>query len=165
VGRDDPALDVTAALLSYAQQSAGQLFRGHPLCGYLLKSRSPSCGMGSTPLFDAAGREFATGSGIQARYFQTELPWLVFQEECALTGESGAQRFDLQCRLVFDAMHAGRAPLEALHRHYRFLIDILPERDQRRLAAATAGSHGQYLALLHAACRPLPDERLLDLFL
>jgi uncharacterized protein YbbK (DUF523 family) len=165
VGRDDPILDATAALRNYAERSARELCNEHSLCGYLWKSRSPSCGLGSTPLFDNAGREMGVGSGIQADYFQTELPWLACSEETALGESTAAQRFILQCRLVFDVLYASAAPLTALHSHYQFLTHAFSADDQMLLAtAAAAGARANYLATLHTACRRLQIEQLLDLF-
>ncbi|MEE2733038.1 MAG: DUF523 domain-containing protein [Pseudomonadota bacterium] len=50
VGRDDPERDVTGRL-----RTMGQIVgRTYPaLCGYILQSRSPSCGYHSTPIFNA----------------------------------------------------------------------------------------------------------------
>lgn len=49
VGRDDPERDVTERLKTMARV----VTKAYPdLCGYILQSRSPSCGFGTTPLFD-----------------------------------------------------------------------------------------------------------------
>ena len=47
-GRDDPALDVTDQILAFCEQRIPQLAA---LSGFIFKSRSPSCGLGSAPLF------------------------------------------------------------------------------------------------------------------
>jgi len=122
-GRDDDRLDVTEPLRRYAEQSARTLRAQHFLCGYLFKSRSPSCGVNSAPLLDSTGKNIGTANGIQADYFQRELPWLVYCEESALGDERNSLRFILQCRLVFDVLHAGAVPLTELQQHYYFLIE------------------------------------------
>lgn len=166
LGRDDPTLDVSAALRAYAATSEQQLRSEHTLCGYLFKSRSPSCGVNSTPLFAPDGSALGYTSGIQAAHFQARLPWLVFCEEGELTEREAAWRFVLQCRLVFDLVHAGAAtPLALLHRHYGFLVGNLPAA--RRTALGMLAEQEQrphYLAQLHAACGEMTAAGLLDLF-
>ncbi len=60
VGRDDPERDVTARLRSMGRIVA----RTYPeLCGYILQSRSPSCGFGTTPIFNADQSDILRGDG------------------------------------------------------------------------------------------------------
>jgi uncharacterized protein YbbK (DUF523 family) len=59
VGRNDPAIDITNRLLEYSRE----IHLDH-LSGMVLKSRSPSCGLGSTPLFDGDHREIRKVSGL-----------------------------------------------------------------------------------------------------
>lgn len=164
-GRDDPDLDVTDALRSHAARSLRRLRRDLPLCGCLWKSRSPSCGLDSTPLFDQGGRQIGYTSGIQAQRFRQRLPWLAHCEDTALTSAQDAQRFIWQCRLVFDVMYAGRTALPALHRHYGFLLDLLSEDDRRALGQLAVGQRRRrYLATLHDASRNVATEELLEPF-
>ena len=63
LGRDQEDIDVTAALLHFAET----IQRVHPqLCGYILQSRSPSCGFGTTPIFNEDKKEIRVGSGLVA---------------------------------------------------------------------------------------------------
>lgn len=165
LGRDDPTLDVTQALADFARTSAAQLVATQSVCGYIFKSRSPSCGLGSTPLFDSAGMRTDTTSGIQAAHFQRQLPWLSYCEETDLLDRLSARVFELRCRLVFDWMHAGTVTLAARHRHYRFLQTRLAtsERDILDHCARTDDSIG-YLIALQRGCTQLPKEQLLTLF-
>ena len=76
-GRDAPHTDVTARL----ETVADILIRVYPhLCGYILQSRSPSCGLGTTPVFDPSGQQVdSAGSGILAarlRACRPDLPLL-----------------------------------------------------------------------------------------
>lgn len=163
-GRDDADLDVTRQLQTFAHASVAQ-FNAQTLCGYLWKSRSPSCGFGSTPLFDPAGGQIGITSGIQAAHFQRTLPWLSYCEEADLTDRPTALTFVLRCRMVFDWMYAGAAQLAAQHRHYHFLIDRLDRNEQALLARlAATGDRGNYLTALQQSCARLPAEQLLDLF-
>jgi uncharacterized protein YbbK (DUF523 family) len=157
LGRDDPSLDVTQALADFARTSAADLVGGGALCGYLLKSRSPSCGLDSTPLFTADGTQLGTTSGIQATHFQSRLPWLSYCEETHLIDREAALAFELRCRLVFDWLYAGDTPLEDLLRHYRPLLT--------RLAPPIASpAKTACLAALQRSCAQLPPARLLELF-
>jgi uncharacterized protein YbbK (DUF523 family) len=162
VGRDDPALDVTEALAGFARASLKELATTEagvgaagPLCGYLLKSRSPSCGLGSTPLFDRNGVAIGTASGVQAAHFQTTLPWLSYREETDLIDRESALAFELRCRIVFDWLHAGDAGLPQLLQHYRSLFE--------RLAIEPHPSAKTALAALQRSCAQLPPARLLDI--
>jgi uncharacterized protein YbbK (DUF523 family) len=47
-GRDDPALDITAIMKHYCNTKVAEL---NQLAGFIFKSRSPSCGLNSTPVF------------------------------------------------------------------------------------------------------------------
>lgn len=166
LGRDDPALDVTAELQRFAQQSLTLISHQHQLCGYLWKSRSPSCGFGSTPIFNAAGIEFDRGSGIHASHFQRQLPHLSYCEETELTAENPTLAFILRCRIVFDALYATRAPLSDLHRHYIFLHENFDHRTTESLEKLTAEDHREsYLATLLSGCRQLSEKLLLQLFI
>ncbi len=77
VGVENPRLDVTKKLAAYGRAQARRLDH---LDGYLFKSRSPSCGAGSTPVFTARGR-VTRGRGIYANAFLAAQPWLPVEEE------------------------------------------------------------------------------------
>jgi uncharacterized protein YbbK (DUF523 family) len=157
-GRDDPTLDVTAALTTFARMSSTNLPAAGPLCGYLLKSRSPSCGLDSTPLFAANGVQIGTTSGIQAAHFQSRLPWLSYCEETTLDDRTAALAFELRCRLVFDWLHAVDTPAVALQRHYQALLQRLEP------PAPIPMDRNGFLTALQCACAKLPPAQLLELF-
>lgn len=166
LGRDNPALDVTAMLQQFAQQSLTHISSQHQLCGYLWKSRSPSCGFGSTPIFTADGIENDRGSGIHAAYFQRQLPHLSYGEETELTAENSALAFILRCRIVFDVLHATRASLSDLHRHYIFLHENFDRQTAVNLEKLIAENYREgYLAALLVGCRQMPETLLLRLFI
>lgn len=164
LGRDDKQLDATQALTAFADIAVARLAESR-VCGYLLKSRSPSCGLHSTPLFDAAGMQIGTTSGIQAAHCESRLPWLAYCEETDLVDRSSAEAFALRCRLVFDWLHAGSAPLATLYRHYRFLIDRCDAHAQERLVQhLAADDRHASLCELQRHCEQLPPVQLLALF-
>ncbi len=166
LGRDDKTLDVTEALHHFAAQSLPSLMRDHRLCGYIWKSRSPSCGFGSTPVFDRAGTPTDYRSGIHAAHFQRHLPYLSYVDETDLTTATATLAFILRCRLVFDIMYATAAPLRELHRHYAFLRAQFSADERHTLEEINAGeAKSEYLTALLRGCRQMPENELLELFI
>ena len=165
LGRENRRLDVTLALQNFAALSSQQLMNDYSLCGYLWKSRSPSCGLGSTPLFSADGIEISRTSGIQAEYFRRNLPHLNYCEDAALETADAAFGFVLRCRLVFDLLYASSAPLRALHRHYTFLHERfdIGIADKLSQLSSTNDKTG-YLAAFMEGCSQIPEDVLLELF-
>jgi uncharacterized protein YbbK (DUF523 family) len=92
---DAPHIDVTSAL-----QQANQRWRADqrrtPVAA-ILKARSPSCGVGSTPIHNSSGDIIATGSGIFAQYLQDQLPQLPSFDENAIASIEQCQRFVIGC--------------------------------------------------------------------
>lgn len=179
LGRDDPALDVTSLLSIHAEQSVDSLQRHFGLCGYLWKSRSPSCGLGSTPLFDTSNHPIANVSGIQAARIREYLPWLAMAEDTDCAHAEGRARFLLQCRFVSELLWSDQSTqteasdaaqayhhLREWHAHYAFLHQRFPTDTSQALAEAVlTGDRHHYLALLHRACANEKAEHLLGLFL
>lgn len=77
-GVDDPSRDVTARLMAYAETVAPKL-RG--VSGYILKSRSPSCGLERVAVHDPRGRPVGLASGVYAGRLLALLPALPFEDE------------------------------------------------------------------------------------
>lgn len=166
LGRNDRALDVTSALQTFAERSLPQLLNTHQLCGYLWKSRSPSCGFNSTPIFDENGDEIGRGSGIQAACFQHHLPHLSYCEETALHTENDIAIFILRCRLVFDVLYAAAASLTALHQHYSYVHENFDDSIAGNLRAlSVAGHRTDYLTTLLSGCRQISQDKLLGFFI
>lgn len=165
LGRDDATLDVTEALYKFARGALSDA-RTQRLCGYIWKSKSPSCGMGSTPVIDAQGHAAGRSSGIQAAHFLRDLPWLSYCEETELAGVASIARFILRCRLVFDLTEAlGNSPLSALDRHYHFLHERFDATRRTELESSREqGNIENYLTAFQHGCGHLVDEELLDLF-
>ena len=83
--------DMTEAMVSWAEKRLDELAKDG-LSGFILKSRSPSCGVGSTPLFGEAG-EVDTVSGIFARMLIKRFPLLPVTDEARLTGPGEREDF------------------------------------------------------------------------
>ena len=80
-GRDDPGLDVTEALHAYCTARPAELGL---LSGFVFKSRSPSCGLDSTPVFIDGRCVTESGRGLFARAMTRGYPRLPVIEETGL---------------------------------------------------------------------------------
>lgn len=80
-GRDNPALDITERMQNYCQNKIPLLGE---LDGFILKSRSPSCGLHSTPVFIDGQLITETASGVFARALCSAYPALPMLEETQL---------------------------------------------------------------------------------
>ncbi|MCB1802131.1 MAG: DUF1722 domain-containing protein [Gammaproteobacteria bacterium] len=78
VGVADPSIDVTDALEDFALNSAAQM---RDISGYVLMSKSPSCGMERVKLYAHSGHAAKKGVGVYARVLMEALPNLPFEEE------------------------------------------------------------------------------------
>ena len=78
VGVKNPDLDVTERLRTFAHQTVHQLGE---VSGYVLKSKSPSCGMERVKLYGDKGMASSHGVGIHAGVVLRSLPNLPVEEE------------------------------------------------------------------------------------
>ncbi|MFQ5487161.1 MAG: DUF523 domain-containing protein [Gammaproteobacteria bacterium] len=77
----NPEHDVTALLERQVRCRVAAL---EGVSGFILKSRSPSCGIEDVPVFDEAGRQVAQGSGLFVRYLMSVYPALPLAAEVQL---------------------------------------------------------------------------------
>ena len=77
-GRDDDSLDVTLILQDYSEQKMPDL---NDLSGFIFKSRSPSCGLNSTPVYIDNQAISLSSRGIFARALTRTFPELPVIEE------------------------------------------------------------------------------------
>jgi uncharacterized protein YbbK (DUF523 family) len=118
LGRDEASLDVSGHLIAYRQSSCSDL-SAQLISGYIFKSRSPSCGLHSTPVFDDKGQLLHLSSGLQADYFQRQMPWLVFREETQLLETNACQHFLWLCKVNSECQQAiERDELPGFQLHY-----------------------------------------------
>jgi uncharacterized protein YbgA (DUF1722 family)/uncharacterized protein YbbK (DUF523 family) len=78
VGVKIKSLDVTDQLRDYGREMAGRLA---DISGYILKSKSPSCGMKRVKLYAANGQMSKAGTGIYAAEIMRTKPLLPVEEE------------------------------------------------------------------------------------
>ena len=82
VGVKDVSLDVTDKLAAYGRRQSCQL---DDLCGYVFKSKSPSCGMERVKIYQRGNIPAKSGRGIYAEAFLAGQPWLPAEEEGRLS--------------------------------------------------------------------------------
>jgi len=75
----DKSIDVTGALLRFGRRAGTEL---NDISGYILKSKSPSCGMERVKIYPAAGgRASKSGVGLYVTGFRERHPLLPMEEE------------------------------------------------------------------------------------
>jgi uncharacterized protein YbbK (DUF523 family) len=102
-GVEDLQLDVTTALETAARGFCADNLEN--LSGFILKSRSPSCGLASTPVHGQSGAPLHLGSGVFAARLRSSAPWLPMVEETALNNPHRCVRFLSACAMVARYRH------------------------------------------------------------
>ncbi|MCJ7765902.1 MAG: DUF523 domain-containing protein, partial [Thiovulaceae bacterium] len=78
---DKSHIDVTAAL----KRQTHKMMEAHPDADIIvLKSKSPSCGLGTTPVLNESRDEVKKGNGVAAALFSKQFPGKVFDENSFL---------------------------------------------------------------------------------
>lgn len=89
-GRDDPAIDVTDIMQKYCTTKPDELKH---LSGFIFKSRSPSCGLNSTPVFINKKCVTEYSRGIFAKNLCKTYPNLPVIEDSELKNKNRLDRF------------------------------------------------------------------------
>ncbi len=89
-GRDDPERDVTGLMQAYCSTRPAELAQ---LCGFVFKSRSPSCGLHSAPVFIDGKCVTETSRGLFARAMTERYRLLPAIEQNELEDRGHYQRF------------------------------------------------------------------------
>ncbi len=89
-GVTDSDHDISDRLQAYAREQSEVLMT---CAGLILKSRSPSCGLGSTPLFNEQNEPIGKTNGLFAAALQNGLPELLMVEESALSTDNDIRVF------------------------------------------------------------------------
>jgi len=97
IGVNDRETDVTASLQTYGRQQATHV---RAFCGYIFKSRSPSCGISDTDIL--SDHAISAGPGIYAREIIHALPYLPAIDEVQL---DQAEKKDNFLERVFSLAH------------------------------------------------------------
>lgn len=85
-------IDHTDAMGEYAARRVAQLASAN-LSGYVLKAKSPSCGLHDVSVHDDAGAMTATGTGLFAAALRAALPELPVEDELRLEDPGAREAF------------------------------------------------------------------------
>ncbi len=120
--------DWTTEMRQYIKGRVNQL-AGDDLCGYIFKSKSPSCGLGRVPVYTEVGSGQARhGSGLFADAFIEKFPWVPTEDEGRLNDPKIRENFivrvfsfnRLQTSLLQKKAHHGT--LVKFHTRHKFLL-------------------------------------------
>ena len=137
VGVKDPTLDVTSRLQDYAAQ---QKDSHAGLCGYILKSNSPSCGMERVKVY-TGNQPHRNGFGIYAQEMMRNNPLLPVEEEGRL-GDPGLRANFIQRVYVYyrwqQLLAEGLTAQSLMRFHARHKLIIMSHADYRELGQLLA---------------------------
>ena len=89
LGVDEGGLDVTVDLERFSSKIIARL----DVAGFILKSRSPSCGKIDTAIHDMDGRVIGQGSGLFVHALRHAFPFLPLEDERVLENEGAREGF------------------------------------------------------------------------
>jgi len=97
IGRDDKQLDVTDKLNNYSNTKVQSLYN---LSGYVFKTRSPSCGVNSTPVFSLQGEITKFANGVFVNALQKHYPQMPVIDDAEFADKTKLEQFILQAKEV-----------------------------------------------------------------
>ncbi|MGC9350695.1 MAG: YbgA family protein [Sulfurovum sp.] len=155
VQNNKSAEDLTEALTNASEEELGKIDE-HPLCGIILKSKSPSCGLGSAVLYRLNGYAEKKGSGIFAQMCQKKFPLLPIEEEGRLQDPWLRENFIMQLFAYhdFETFKASQPTMKALvafHQSYKFMLQSKDDQSYRELGNIAANRYGHTFEELLAA--------------
>jgi len=135
VGSKDRSLDVTEQLAAFG---VAQTLRFEGLSGYILKSKSPSCGMARVPVTSPKGMPAKVGVGIYARVLMERLPLLPVEEEGRLNDPVLRENFVTRVYVYhrWQQLRAGKikaAQLIDFHSRQKYLVMAHSQAAYQRL--------------------------------
>jgi len=141
------AEDHTGTMRAWARERVAGLGAAG-LAGYVLKSRSPSCGLRTVPVHDASGQPIGAASGLFASALARGLPQLPLAEETELEDPAALTQF-LRRAFFYRRWQQRQEPLLPFHRRHRALLLASGAAATRRLdrQLAVAEGDGEDLAV------------------
>jgi uncharacterized protein YbgA (DUF1722 family)/uncharacterized protein YbbK (DUF523 family) len=141
VGVQDGTLDVTAALERFARHTVHDL---RDVSGYILKSKSPSCGMARVRLHGQQGGR-KTAAGIHAREIMARLPELPVEEEGRLTDPVLRENFVSRVYTYRRWQRLSAKGLVAFHAGHKYLVMAHSQAACQRLGRLLSNLKGMHL--------------------
>lgn len=134
--------DLTEPMQRFSERRVQELAR-QELDGYILKSKSPSCGMQRVKVYREPGRPPRMGRGVFAEALQRRLPHLPVEEEGRLNDPRLRERFIVRVFCHWRWRHAAREPFElerlvGFHTRHKLLLMSRSEPHMRELGRLVA---------------------------
>ena len=140
-------IDHTDAMREFAERRVAELARAG-LSGYVLKAKSPSCGLHGVSIYDEAGAVSASGVGLFAAALRAGLPDLPVEDEASLADPAIREAF-LQRAMAYDRGERTLTPVRLVP-----VVHVGPEGVTRATDAAAAEEpldvrlHGKSFAVI-----------------
>ncbi len=156
--------DLTGTMEACARRLVGDL-EGEGLWGFILKSRSPSCGRAGVKVYGAKGPAVRTGVGIFARIFMERFPLLPVEDEAGLHDPRARENFVeaifvLRRWRVMVSQEPSRGALAEFHTRHKLLLLAHSPGHYRALGKLVAGGPETALGELYARYQTLLLEAL-----
>jgi len=136
-------IDHSARMLAWSEKAIAKL-RSKQLCGYILKSKSPSCGMERVKIYPPhGGAPGKTGVGLFARTLQQAFPLLPIEEEGRLHDAAIRENF-IERVFVMHRWHklrsapVGAAEIIRFHSIHKYLIMAHSPQHYRQMGKLVA---------------------------
>lgn len=142
-GSDNPDLDVTYDM---NQWSDGAIRGMHDLSGFILKNKSPSCGMERVRVYEGNSMPARDGAGLFASALLKTMPWLPVEEEGRLNDsmlrENFIERVFVYYRWQQMTNHAfSVSDLMEFHQRHKFILLAHDETEYRKLGPLIASAN------------------------
>lgn len=142
--------DITEGMRRYSKQRVAKLEKEN-LGGYILKARSPSCGMERVKVYSDKGMPSNKGVGIYAAELMKQFPLIPIEEEgrlhdAALREKFIEQVFTLQRWRQMLAENSTRGGLVKFHERHKYLLMAHSVPHYRAMGRLVADMKGQRLA-------------------
>ncbi|OGW99100.1 MAG: hypothetical protein A3K11_00355, partial [Nitrospirae bacterium RIFCSPLOWO2_12_FULL_63_8] len=144
---EETRIDFTDRMMSYARRRVRQL-EAMGLSGYILKSRSPSCGMERVRVYTGRGAPVRRGRGLFARVLMNGFDYMPVEEEGRMADPALRANFVEQvfCYSRWREFKEGRSSILALsdfHERHRFLLMAHSRRHLRQLEGLVTRANGR----------------------
>ena len=138
--------DLTKMLKDASKEELNSITQ-YPLCGIILKSKSPSCGLGSAVLYRTNGYAESKGNGVFAQMCKKKFPLLPIEEESRLIDPWLRENFIMQIFAyhdfeTFKASDPTMKDLVTYHQNYKFMLQSKNDECYRKLGNIVA-NHGK----------------------
>ncbi|MBD3316233.1 MAG: DUF1722 domain-containing protein [Chitinivibrionales bacterium] len=153
-------IDLTERMQNWVRERTRELER-EDLCGFVFKTKSPSCGMQGVKVYTERGMPCRRGAGLFARGFVAHLPTIPVEDEGRLHDpvlrENFIERiFTFSRWKEYESRNGTRAGLVTFHANHKYLIMAHSPRHLRTLGRLVGNiqTHGiaatrkSYIAIL-----------------